>query len=104
MFGIILLLLGSLDAEKYKRIAGFFLLLGSMEARLIERHTIAYSLFGMLLLGRLHTFGECMYVSGLYDKIVCGELRLYAICPGMWYRHMSRKRIYDEDTIIDIVA
>jgi len=85
MFWMLMGYFGKMDSTKHEKIAMFFMLLGKFEARLINYSPCLYARIELILFGGLDPFVTRLmrkFVSD--DMIMCGEIRLYVICPYLW--------------------
>lgn len=109
MFRMLMVVLGRLDSDAHENIAAFFMLLGGLESRLIAFSPRLYAWLELILFGGLDSFA-----MGLLDKatddesILCGEIRLYTICPYLWnefrdqgfrkgYRYVNQEKVDEKD-------
>lgn len=97
MLGRLIVVLGRLDSEKYERIAMFFMILGKIEARLINNSPWLYLVFETVFIGNLDVFADRLMTTFTSDSvIICGEIRLYAVCPWLWqeFRNQGLRKGY----------
>jgi len=90
MFERLIIALGKLDSRKHERVAMFFMILGKIEARLMGNSPRLYFMLEALI-GTLDDFAESLTETFTSDaRIMCGEIRLYVVCPWLWQEFRDR--------------
>jgi len=91
MFRMLMVFLGKMDSTKHEKIAIFFMLLGEFEARLINYSPWLYARLEFILFGGLDPFATKLMSKIVSDDIfMCGEIRLYVICPYLWQKFRDK--------------